>query len=123
MTPVQNMKWIAHTKINAVDCLQFNFQGILTQKQSLEACNEWLEISKANIPTKYEIIFDSLKMENYEPQARINFQKTIKELSGQITKIWVITDSKIISGGAAIMGVFSSFPIKAVTSECQIKIV
>ena len=113
-------KWITKVKINDNDCLRFVFAGVLTQNQSLEACAEWTEIFNLDKGKKYTIIFNSIKLDNYEPLARGVFQKTIKELNNQIIKIWVVTDSKLISGGAAIMGMFTSFPIKSVTSEEQI---
>lgn len=59
-------------------------------------------------------------MENYEPQARIAFQQCMKELSEQIDKIWVVTESKIVLGGASIMSLIVGLPIKAVRSEEQI---
>jgi hypothetical protein len=119
MSQISN-KWMTKIKITDKDCLRFVFTGILTQKQSLEACAEWTEICNSDKEKKYTIIFNSLTLDNYEPLARSVFQKTIKELNKQIIKIWVVTDSKLISGGAAIMGMFTSFPIKSVTSEEQI---
>jgi hypothetical protein len=115
-----NSKWITKVKINDNECLRFVFVGVLTQKQSLEACAEWKEIFNLDRGKKYTMIFNSIKMDNYEPLARAVFQKAIKELNSQIVKLWVVTDSKLISGGAGVMGMFTSFSIKCVPSEEQI---
>ena len=115
-----NYKWITIVKINEHDCLRFNFSGILTHKQSIEACAEWTEIFNLDKLIKYTIIFNSLEMDNYEPLARVTFQKTIKDYNSQIIKIWVVTGSKLISTGAALMGMFTSFSIKSVSSEGQV---
>lgn len=44
----------------------------------------------------------------------------MKELKDQIDQVWVISESKLIRGGAAIMGMLTSLSIKAVNSEEQI---
>ena len=116
----RDYKWIKKIKINEIECVRLSFSGVLSQKQAVEACNEWTEIFGQDNARKYNVIFNATNLDNYEPLARAVFQKSIKDLRNQIIKIWVVTDSKLISGGAAIMGIFASFPIKAVSSESQI---
>ena len=120
MTTVAIQKWIEPIKIQNTDCLKFNFSGVLTHNQAIEACVEWTSICKADRNKKFMIIFNAMQMKNYEPLARTTFQKTIKDLQGQISKIWVVTDSKLIASGAAIMGIFTAFPIQCVKSEDHI---
>ena len=92
----------------------------LTQQVALEICNEWKSITMANANTRFIVIFNAKKMAGYEPMARITFQRTISELKGQIEKIWLVTDSKVISSGAAIISMLTSIPIKAIDSESKI---
>lgn len=105
---------------NGKPCLKFIFTNLLTQKHALELCSEWKTIALSDTVKTYTIIFNAKEMVDYEPMARITFQKTISKLKNQIEKIWLVTDSKMISGGAAIMSLLSSFPIKAVDSEAKV---
>ncbi len=116
----KDYQWIKKIKINEIEFLRFSFSGVLTQKQAVEACSEWTDIFSQDKAGKFNVIFNSTNMDNYEPLARAVFQKSIKNLGSQIIKIWVVTDSKLISGGAAIMGMFVSFPIKVLSSEDKI---
>ncbi|GCC53459.1 hypothetical protein SanaruYs_37030 [Chryseotalea sanaruensis] len=102
------------------DFLRFNFDGLLTQKKAIELCTEWKKYSLQEPEKSFVIVFNASKMENYEPQARIAFQKCMKEMSKQIDKIWVVTDSKLVLGGASIMSLIVGLPIRAVRSEEQI---
>jgi len=116
----KDSKLIKKIKINENECLRFSFSGVLTRKQAVEICDEWTEMFNHEKAVKYHIIFNATHLDNYEPLARIAFQNTINNLRSQIVKIWVVTDSKLISAGAAIMGIFTSFSIKSVSSEDQI---
>lgn len=102
------------------DFLRFTFHGILTQKEAINLCNVWRKHCEDQTGSRFIIIFNASKMENYDPQARIIFQKCIKELLGQIEKIWVVTDSKVVLGGALIMSLIVGLPIRAVSNEEKI---
>jgi hypothetical protein len=111
---------VEQISINKKECLKFNFGSILNQKDAVRVCNEWKAISQADKTKKYVIIFNAKDMVDYEPMTRTSFQNAMKELKNQIDQVWVISESKLIRGGAAIMGMLTSFPIKAVNTEDQI---
>lgn len=104
------------------DFLCFTFRGTLTHKKAVELCERMKTSCSSNPGKNFVVVFNATNMENYEPQARVVFQKCIKELIKQIDKIWLVTDSKIIRGGASIMSLIIGLPIKAVKSEQQIVI-
>jgi hypothetical protein len=120
MTTLTDFKNIEEIKINNRECLRFNFSGVLKQKDAVQVCSEWKTISQTT-KKKYVIIFNATKMVDYEPMTRNSFQSTMSELKSQIDQIWVVSESKLIRGGAAIMGMFTSFSIKAVDSEEHIE--
>ncbi|MCZ8215914.1 MAG: hypothetical protein O9262_06715 [Cyclobacteriaceae bacterium] len=100
--------------------LRFEFNGILTPKKAQELCAQWEKYFVDQPDKTFVIVFNATNMDDYDPQARILFQKYLKGLSKQIDKIWVVTESKIILGGASIMSLIVGLPIKAVRSEEQI---
>jgi hypothetical protein len=66
------------------------------------------------------LIWNCQEMTSYDTAARIQWQQTLKDLSDQIETIWLITDSRMIRMGAAVMALFSSLNIKPVDSEAAI---
>jgi hypothetical protein len=120
MEVLQDKNSIEQIRRAGKDFLRFTFEGVLTQKEAISLCNVWRKHCYDRPDTRFIIVFNATKMINYEPQARITFQKSIKELLDNIEKIWVVTDSKIILGGASIMSLIIGLPILAVRSEEQI---
>jgi hypothetical protein len=120
MNTINDLQRIEQLSINNQECLKFNFSGILSQKDASQICNEWKSIAEASKEKKYVIIFNALEMTDYDPLTRTSFQNTMKELKNQIDKVWVISESRLIRGGAAIMSMLTSFPIRAVNSEDQV---
>ena len=118
MTEIQESVVIEQTQINDKDCIKFTFQGLFTKEDALMASKEWKEIASSG--KKFIVIFHAKEMAGYEPMARAIWQKMIVELKSQIENIWLITDSKLIAAGAAIMSMFTSFTIKTVNSEEKI---
>jgi hypothetical protein len=120
MNTVIDFKSIEQISIHDKECIKLNFGSVLNQKDAIRVCNEWKAVSQVDKTKKYVIIFNAKDMIDYEPMTRTSFQNTMKELKDQIDQIWVISESKLIRGGAAIMGMLTSFSIKAVNSEEQI---
>jgi hypothetical protein len=120
MTITIDFKNIEQITINNKECLRINLKGIINQKSAMLTCSEWKAISDANKTKKYVIIFNAKDMTDYEPMTRTHFQNNMKELKNQIDQVWVISESTLIRSGAAIMGMLTSFPIRAVNLEDQI---
>jgi hypothetical protein len=120
MEVLSDKNWIELVRRAGKDFLRFTFDGVLTQKEAITLCNTWKKYCQEQPDNRFIIIFNAKNMENYEPQARIAFQKCIKEMISHIDKIWVISDSKIVLGGALIMSLVVGLPIRAVRSEEQI---
>ncbi len=121
----QNLKLINGnlelTQIQSKTAIIFHFEGILTQQKAHEFIKQWQIIFLGNESNKMVVIFDAINMSDYQPMARTLFQKSINELKSQIDSIWVISNSKIVKAGAAIMSIFSSFPITTIASLDDIK--
>lgn len=111
---------INQTTLNGKNCIRFTIANNLNKQEAIQMCNEWKALAASNASGKYVIIFDAVRMTNYEPMSRIIFQETINALKTQIDAIWVITNSKLISAGASLMSLFTSFKIRSVTSDSQI---
>lgn len=122
MEVLQAKNGIEQVRRAGKDFLRFTFDGILIEKEAVSLCNIWRKHCYDRPDARFIIIFNATKMVNYEPQARIVFQRSIKELLDHIEKIWVVTDSKIVLGGASIMSLMVGLPIRAVRSEEKIVI-
>ena len=101
-------------------CLRFTFKGTFRESEALVAVKEWKEHFASMKGEKILLIWQCLGMKGYEPMARSLWQTAIKELKPQIECIWLVTDSHVIQAGAAIMSLFTSFPIKTVKTEEKI---
>jgi hypothetical protein len=106
--------------IKEIECIRFTFNGLLTNKDAIKATEIWSEMFALRKNKKVLLIFNCLNMKDYEPLARATWQKTLSLLKPQIGGIWVVSNSKLITAGATIMGVFTSFSIKTVDSEEKI---
>jgi hypothetical protein len=120
MTEVLFSNEIEQFTLHNKKCLKSEFHGVLKYELTRAVCSEWKKIALQNTTNQYNKIINARGLSNYEPMARSIFQNTLKELKGNIEKIWLITDSKIITGGASIMNMFTSVPIKVVSSENEI---
>jgi len=115
-----SFKWINLFNHKGKEYLKLTFSGTISKLECKEACEEWKRASDLNPEKKYHILINALKMEDYEPMARITFQNTVKELKNKIEKIWLVTDSKLISTGASVISLFTSLSIKSVHSEDEV---
>lgn len=108
-------------KIGGLECLVFVFKGMLTYEEALRGVEEWKIAFASRSDQKITIVWHCLEMNNYEPMARNLWQKTLKEMGNQIGKIWLVSASPIINAGATLISLFTSYPIKAVRSEADIR--
>jgi len=111
------IEWV---RIKDTDCLKFTFTGILNADEADIAIAIWRQEFASRKGEKTVIIWNCIKMLDYEPKARVKWQNTMKELKDQIASIWLVTDSLIIKTGAAIMGIFTSLDINVVSSEDKV---
>jgi hypothetical protein len=117
MAVISDLKNIERFTLNNKECLKLNLNGILNQKDAIQVCSEWKAISELDKTKKFVVILNAKNMVDYGPMTRNSFQNTMKELKSQIDQIWVVSNSNLIRSGAAIMGLLTSFTIKAVDSE------
>jgi len=96
---------------------RFHFVQKLTKKAAENAINEWKIKFTEQSTKKITMIWDCTELTDYEPMARIFWQKTLKETQNQIECVWLISDSKIIRAGASIMSLFVNFNMKVMSSE------
>jgi hypothetical protein len=116
-TQKKNEVLVNWAPVSNINCLKITFSGVFTKDQATNAAARWKEVMSKADNKKQPVIFDCKKMTDYEPMARIIWQNTINELSKKIECIWVVTDSKLIIAGAAILSLFSSLKIKTATTE------
>ena len=101
-------------------CLKFTFKGELTERDAINAIDEWQTAFNSIPQEKITLIWDCLEMTSYESEARILWQDAIKRMKKQIDTIWLISDSNIIKLGARIISIMTSLQISAVDSESKI---
>jgi hypothetical protein len=105
---------------NGQPTLTFTFQGKFTYREALKFGEAWREVFNAQPDSQFVVTFDALEMKDYEAGARITWQKIINELKSQIQEIYLVTDSRFIATGAKLMGLFTSFEIKTVSSKSDL---
>ena len=101
------------------EILHFTFKGRFTESDARNAVLQWNDSLRKG-DAKLHHIWDCREMSGYDPMARIEWQKAIKELKNRIEKIWLISDSSLIIAGAMILSTFTTLEIKAVKSEEQV---
>ncbi len=111
---------LVNGKANHENYLRFMFTDVLKKSDAQEACQEWKDTFRQMNGENFHLIFNAISMKDYEPMARMIWQKTIGELKPQIASIWVVTNSKLIATGAKLMGLFTSFNIQVVNNEDKI---
>lgn len=103
------------------ECLKFTFIGHFTEELAEYGIREWEYFFASAEDRKVIIIWDSKQMTGFDNKARVLWQKAIKKFKKQIECVWLISDSKIIRAGAKAMSVFTSFCLKAVKNDNEIK--
>ena len=101
-------------------CLKFTFGKNLTARDATIAIVKWKAAFESKKDEKIVLIWDCVKMKEYESEARAQWVDVLKEMKPRIDSIWLITDSVLISMGASVMGMLSSINIKTVKSESEI---
>lgn len=115
-SPSVTIEWAT---CKGVRCLQFTFQSVLTHEAAIAAAGRWRDEFK-NQQLAVPVIFNCLKMTDYHPMARSCWQKVITEQRSVIQSIWVVTNSKVIRAGAAILSLFTRFDLHTVDTEEKI---
>ncbi len=108
-------------EIKGNECVKFTFKGHFTEEDAKYGVGEWNDFFKSAGTEKVTVIWDAVQMTGFDNNARVVWQKAIKEFKKQIDCIWLIADSKIIRAGAKAMSLFTSFCLKAVKTEDEIK--
>ena len=113
------MEWIQKT---GKECLKFTFTGNFSEMNARAAAGKWREAFGSRPDEKITMIWDCLKMDDYDHEARTVWQNLCKEYKDQIGFIWVITNSILIKMGASVISVFTSLKIKVVSSEQEVQV-
>lgn len=106
------------------NCLYFEFKGVFDDKLADEVLPQAKKILQNElIDDKTLCVVCSCKeMKDYDPMARVKFQKFLKNYEKNIKTMWIITSSKIIKYGGLLMDLVLPFSIKIVENEEQIKL-
>jgi hypothetical protein len=120
MSNVANDLAINWKVVGEEKCLYFRFEGVLTRELAKKGIDQW-EKSLEGTSAKTTLIWDCLNMKNYEPMARNDWQMAIKNNKSKMDIIWVVTDSTIIKAGAKLMGIFTSYNFKVVSSFSELE--
>ena len=108
--------FIERKQIGNSNYLYFTFKGTFRRKEAEVAIEQWKEIFEKETGNP-ALVWNCLEMKDYEPMARIAWQKAIKELKSQIDVIWLITNSPLIKSGAKLMSMFTSYNMRVAKSE------
>ena len=111
---------IEWSKITGEQCLRFESGEKLTELDTVNAISEWKDAFESKPGQKVCLIWDCRKMRRYETGARTRWTEALKDMKPQIGKIWLISESSFIRMGGAVMAMFTSLEIKAVSSESEI---
>ncbi len=115
---------IEWSKKSGRQCLKFTFGENLTARDAATAIVKWkAAFESKKDEKKIVLVWDCVKMKEYESDARTQWVGALKEMKPRIDSIWLITDSVLIGMGASVMGMLSSINIKTVKSESEIIIV
>lgn len=96
---------------------KFSFIQKLTKNDAEKAIIEWQTKFEEHQYEKFTLIWNCTRLTEYEPMARIFWQKKLKETENQIERIWLVSDSKMIRAGASLMRLFVKVDLKVVSSE------
>lgn len=118
-----NFAQVSHKTFEGKNCLYFEFKGVLDDKLADKILSQAEKILQNELKNDDAlcIVCFCQEMQDYEPMARVKFQKFLKTHEKNIKTMWVITSSKIIKYGGFLMGMLLPFSVKVVESEDQIK--
>ncbi|MFY0687874.1 MAG: hypothetical protein JXQ90_11945 [Cyclobacteriaceae bacterium] len=107
-------KSVQWRSINHTEHLQFTFPSTFTVDDAVN----FIEQSGSLLNYKEDVImiWDCSQMRRYQPGSRELWQGFIKEHQSKISKIWLVSDSVMIRGGAKLIALFTSLDIVTVTS-------
>jgi hypothetical protein len=100
--------------------IKFVFSGRLEPNDADTAIIEWKEIFSKDTNTRYIVIWDCVRMQGYDHEARKKWQTALSELEKQIDFIWIITHSTMFKMGAQVMALLTNINLKVVETEDQI---
>lgn len=101
--------------------LSFEFPEFLDKRSAEKAIAIWdKEFSQQ--PGKTDLIWDCTVMTDYDPVARMLWQKALSQHKNQINTIWLISESSIIRAGAKLFSLFVGVNIKPVKSHKDITV-
>ena len=109
-------------EINNTECVKFTFKGHFTPEDAEYGVKEWKDFFASAGNQKVIIIWDARQMTDFDHQARVIWQHAVKKFKKQIECVWLIANSKTIRAGAKVMSAFTSFCLKAVKDEKEIKL-
>lgn len=101
------------------DFLTFTFPAFLDKKSAEKAIDIW-DKEFALQPRGTDLIWDCTEMTDYDPMARMLWQKALTNHKNQINTIWLISESAIIRAGAKLFSLFVGVTIKPVKSHAEI---
>ena len=111
---------IEWSEISGKECLRFTFGENFTADEAMIAIEDWKNCFKGKSDKPIILIWDCRKMRRYELGAKEQWTNALNEMKAEIDKIWLISDSIIVSLGALIMGHVSKIKIHSVNSESKI---
>lgn len=119
----ENFAQVSCKSFEGKKCLYFEFKGILEEHLASQIINQAEKILQNELQNEFSfcIVCYCKEMKDYDPMARIKFQKFLKKYEKNIKIMWIITSSNIIKYGGLLMGLVLPFSIKVVESEEQIK--
>ncbi len=121
-----NFAQVLRKTFEGKDCLYFEFKGVFDDKLAEKVLPQAEKILQSELTNNANdktlcIVCSCREMQDYDPIARIKFQKFLKNYEKNIKTMWIITNSKIIKYGGLLMNMVLPFPVKVVESEEEIK--
>lgn len=113
---------LAWVTLHEKETFKISINGLFSKKEAETAAATWREMFKSRPTKKNVVVCDCRYMIDYEPMARAVWQKALAELKPQIQSMWVISESKSILAGAAILGMFTSYKIRIASTPDQVTI-
>lgn len=101
--------------------LRITIIGHLDENSANVLANDLKKELDKNDSGKITLVWNCLDMTGYEPVARMKIQNLIKSFKNQLENNYLVSTNKVIQGGAKILSIFSSFNMKVVNSEDEIK--
>lgn len=101
--------------------LVFTFPDVLSKKAAEKAIAEW-DTHFDQRPTQVDLVWDCKEMCDYEPMARILWQKAMSRHKVQIGMIYLISESQVIRAAAKLLALFVKIHIKPVRSWTDVPV-